>query len=140
MYNVGYWSEWPFPSFLNTSDLTNCTTSAIAPSCPTPLSSSGCNTISSHARQMNKIVKYMDTDVLMMLVHFLGATAEVRMPSETLTSKDIKCYPAHTIYQRITPEVVTNLLAFHAVTECDTVSSFAGHGKKSYCTQSYSKV
>ena len=64
-----------------------------------------------------------------MLAHFLGARAEVWMLSEA--SKDNKCYPAHTIYQKIAPEVVENLPGFHAVTGCDTVSSFAGHGKKS---------
>ena len=30
----------------------------------------------------------------------------------------------------IAPEVVENLLGFHAITGCDTVSSFAEHGKK----------
>jgi len=75
------------------------------------------------------VVKCRDTDVLLMLVHFLGARAEVWMLSET--SYDTKCYPAHTIYQKIEPEAVENLLGFHAVTGCDTVSLFAGHGKKS---------
>ena len=46
------------------------------------------------------------------------------------TSKDTKCYPAHTIYQKITSEVAENLLGFHAVTGCHAVSSVAGHGKK----------
>jgi len=64
-----------------------------------------------------------------MLIHFLGAKAEVWMLSET--SRDTKCYPAHTISQKLEPEVVENLLGFHAVTGCDTVSSFAGCGKKS---------
>ena len=64
-----------------------------------------------------------------MFIHFLGAKAEVWMLSET--SRDTKCYPAHTISQKLEPEVVENLLGFHAVTGCDTVSSFAGYGKKS---------
>ena len=75
------------------------------------------------------VVKCRDTDVLLMLIHFLGAKAEVWMLSET--SRDTKCYPAHTISQKLEPEVVENLLGFHAVTGCDTVSSFAGYGKKS---------
>jgi len=47
------------------------------------------------------------------------------------TSKDTKRYSVHTIYQKIALEVVENLLCFHAITGCDTVSSFAGRGKKS---------
>jgi len=75
------------------------------------------------------VVKCRDTDVLLMLVHFIGTRAEVWMLTEI--SKDTKCYPAHTIYQKIAPEVVENLLGFRAITRCDTVSSFAGYGKKS---------
>ena len=45
--------------------------------------------------------------------------------------QNTKCYPVHIIYQKIALEVVKNLLGFHAVTRCDIVSSFAGHGKKS---------
>jgi len=43
-----------------------------------------------------------------MLVHFIGASEE---------------YGCSVKHRRI--------LGFHTVTECDTVSSFAGHGKKS---------
>jgi len=76
-----------------------------------------------------------------MLVHFLCARAEVLMLSET--SKDTKCYPAHTIYKKIAPEVVENLLGFHAVTGCDTSLLGMGRnriGQSSFSTQSYSKV
>jgi len=48
------------------------------------------------------------------------------------TSKGTECYPAHAIYQKIALEVVENLLGFHAITGCDTVSSFAELGKKLY--------
>ena len=47
------------------------------------------------------------------------------------TSKKIECYPVHLINEQLLSTVVENILGFHAISGCDTVSSFAGHGKKS---------
>jgi len=60
-------------------------------------------------------------------------------------SKDTKCYPAHTIYQKIAPEVVENLLGFHAITWCDTCHYLLGIGRNRvgqsfFGAQSYLKV
>ncbi len=47
------------------------------------------------------------------------------------TSKEQECFPVHVINRTLPPVVVENVLGFHAITGCDTVSSFAGLGKKS---------
>ena len=54
--------------------------------------------------------------------------AEVRMISGT--AKKRKCYPIHAVSERLAKPVVYNLLSFHALTGCDSTSSFSGHGKK----------
>ena len=79
------------------------------------------------------LVKCRDTDVLLLLVHFTrGREGKVWMVSGT--SKEQECYPVHLINRSLHEEVVDNVLGFHALTGCDTVSSFAGHGKKSCWT------
>lgn len=71
-----------------------------------------------------------DTDVLVLLVHFLSQKAvETWMVSGT--SKNRKCYPVHEISNRLDQSVRDNLIPFHALTGCDSASSFSGHGKKS---------
>ena len=78
----------------------------------------------------NIIVKCRDTDVLLLLLHFTrDKICHVWMMSGT--SKEQECFPVHAINEALAPAVVENVLGFHAITGCDTVSSFAGHGKKS---------
>lgn len=76
------------------------------------------------------IVKCHDTDVLLLLLHFTrDKLCQVWMMSGT--SKLQECFPVHVINETLPPAVVENVLGFHAITCCDTVSSFTGHGKKS---------
>ena len=71
-----------------------------------------------------------DTDVILLLVHFIPAqTAEVWMISGT--AKKRKCYPIHALSERLAKPLRDNLLGFHAFTGCDTTSAFSGHGKRS---------
>ena len=72
------------------------------------------------------LVHSRDTDVFLLLVHFFSDAAEVWMISGT--AKKRKCYPVHAVSQRLTPAVRDNLLSFHALTGCDSTSSFTGHG------------
>ena len=73
-----------------------------------------------------------DTDVMLLLVHFIPAqTAEVLMISGT--AKKRKCYPIHALSERRAKPLRDNLLGFHAFTGCDTTSAFSGHGKQSCC-------
>jgi hypothetical protein len=52
------------------------------------------------------------------------------------TKKKAKCSPVHTIAQKM--PTFRNLIGFHALTWCDTVSSFSGYGKKS-CWKVFNK-
>ena len=74
-----------------------------------------------------------DTDVMLLLVHFIPAqTAKVWMISGT--AKKRKCYPIHPLSERLEKPLRDNLLGFHAFTGCDTTSAFSGHGKQSCWT------
>ena len=46
------------------------------------------------------------------------------------TAKQRKCYPVHTTAQRLSQQIVENLLGFHALTGSDTTSAFTSFGKK----------
>jgi len=66
---------------------------------------------------------------MVLLLHFVcSKAAEVWMLSGT--AKNRKCYPLHDVFKDMQPIVRENLVSFHAVTGCDTCSSFTGHGKK----------
>ena len=73
--------------------------------------------------------------MLLLLLYHLGHTeAEVWMVSGT--SKQKKCYPVHTIASKLDDNLLANILGFHALTGCDTTSSFSGIGKKT-CWKQY---
>ena len=75
------------------------------------------------------VVVCSDTDVLILLTHFLAAKkVEVWMVSGT--SRNRKCYPVHAVANNLSPATIHSILGFHALTGCDTVSSFGGYGKK----------
>ena len=75
------------------------------------------------------VLRCSDTDVLVLLFYFMPTrVAEVWMVSGTSTQP--KCYPLHTLSNQLSQCVRENLLSFHALTGCDTVSSFSGYGKK----------
>ena len=70
-----------------------------------------------------------DTDVLLLLMYIFGKQdLEVWMVSGT--KKKMKCYPIHTMTKNLPEELLSNIIGFHALTGCDTVSSFSGLGKK----------
>ena len=82
------------------------------------------------------LVHSRDTDVFLLLTHFLPEAVEVWMIAGT--AKKRKCYPVHLVSQRLTPAVRDNILGFHAITGCDSTSSFTGHGKRS-CLKTFMK-
>ena len=75
-----------------------------------------------------------DTDVLLLLVYHFGEDVECWMVSGTGRSR--RCYPIHTISLTLDRHVRESILGFHALTGCDTTSSFHGIGKKS-CWKTY---
>lgn len=69
-----------------------------------------------------------DTDVLVLLIHFQQQlTNEIWFQSGT--AKQRKYVAVHDI--TLSPQLRKAIPAFHALTGCDTVSQFSGHGKKS---------
>ncbi|MES9882793.1 MAG: hypothetical protein ABW185_18145 [Sedimenticola sp.] len=69
-----------------------------------------------------------DTDVLVLLIHFADVLCkDVRM--KVGSAKAPKYIAVHDI--ELSDEMRECLPAFHAVSGCDTVSQFSGHGKKS---------
>ncbi len=83
------------------------------------------------------LVMCRDTDVLLLLLYHLGAlSVETWMISGT--AKQRKCFPVHEIASHLDPAVIHNILGFHALTGCDTTSSFHGIGKMS-CWKKYSE-
>ena len=78
------------------------------------------------------VLQCRDTGVLLLLIYFLGnhpSRPEVWLKSGT--ARQMQHYPVHDIAKELPAEVMRNILGFHALTGCDTVSSFGGFGKKS---------
>ena len=66
-----------------------------------------------------------DTDVLLLLLAHYD-----RMGCTRLYMKAGLYFPVHEIQMLLSIDLVDTLLAFHAITGCDSVSQFSGHGKK----------
>ena len=73
-----------------------------------------------------------DTDVLLLLLAYYDRTGRTRLymkAGRTLNAS--KYFPVdHEIRMLLSIDLVDTLLAFHAITGCDSVSQFSGHGKK----------
>ena len=81
------------------------------------------------------VVKYPDTNVLVLLIHYFAqmtSTCEVWFQTGMVTSiKDCRRYiPVHELCKSLNSIVCNILPAAHAITGCDTTSSFFGIGKK----------
>ena len=77
------------------------------------------------------MIRTVDTDVLV-----LAVAAVQQLPIEELwlafdSGKTFRYIPAHDIAHGLGPEKCIALPFLHAFSGCDTVSCFAGHGKKS---------
>ena len=79
-----------------------------------------------------------DTDVLLLLLYHLGRIdVEVWMVSGT--AKQRKCDPVHVIASKLDDDVLNNIFGFHAITGCDTTSSYSGISKNT-CWKQYLKT
>ena len=85
------------------------------------VSNSQCNRI---------IVVCRDTDVLLLLIHFLGSKQGIDIWMVSGTARQMKCYPIHIIAEKLSLQIQENILGFHALTGCDSTSSFSRFGKK----------
>ena len=72
------------------------------------------------------IVASADTDVMILLLHFIAPIAEETWMA---SRRERKMYPLHHINKYLMPEVVANLPGYHALTGCDTTSSFLYYAK-----------
>ena len=62
--------------------------------------------------------------LLLLITHYAG------MGCTRLYMKAGMYFPVHEIQMLLSIDLVDTLLAFHAITGCDSVSQFSGHGKK----------
>ena len=76
------------------------------------------------------VVSARDTDVLLLLVAHFDRIGCTDLYLKAGTSKDPKFFPVHDIRKSLSDEQVETLLAFHAITGCDSVSQFSGFGKR----------
>ena len=77
------------------------------------------------------LIRAVDTDVVVLTI----SMAQGLKPGDELwlafgTGKGFRYLAAHELAVSLGPEKALALPMFHALTGCDTVSSFAGHGKK----------
>jgi hypothetical protein len=77
-------------------------------------------------------IRTVDTDVVVLAVMVAQALPCVdELWIAFGTGKNYRYIPAHEIAASIGPQKARALPVFHAMTGCDTVSAFVGHGKKS---------
>ena len=83
------------------------------------------------------LVISQDTDVLVLLVHFLSSV-ETWMVAGTAIKR--KCYPVHKIGENLTSDVKNNIISFHTLTGCDTTSSWKEIMLEGVCGTSSSRA
>ena len=74
------------------------------------------------------VVRY--TYVLLLLLAHYDRMGCTRLYIKAGMSNAPKYFPVHEIRMLLYIDLVDTLLAFHAITGCDSVSQFGGHGKK----------
>lgn len=82
---------------------------------------SSCNTV---------VVSVRDTDVFLMLVYHLDKMQCNKLWMMAGTSKARRFIPIHEVHRMVSSEVLDSLLAFHAISGCDTTSYIRGHTKQ----------
>ena len=76
------------------------------------------------------LVATVDTDVVVVLIYHLFFFKFEVLWVEMGVGQHLRWLPIHTYAQLLTNEVCQGLPFLYAVTDCDTVSMFLGHGKK----------
>ncbi len=83
-----------------------------------------------HAHMNTIVVSARDTDVLLLLLAHYDKMGCAYLYMKAGTSKAPKYFPVHEIHKLLSPDQLDTILAFHALTGCDSVSQFSGHSKK----------
>ena len=76
-------------------------------------------------------VRIVDTDVVVLAATFFSQMKPDEMWIAFSTRKNFRFISIHEIVSLLTPKICSSLLAFHAFSGCDTVSSFDGKRKNS---------
>ena len=80
-----------------------------------------------HAKIM---IKTVDTDIVVLATAYVVKLSIQELWVDFGVGKHTRCIPAHKIAQDLGPDTCEALPFFHSITGCDTVSAFAGRGKK----------
>ena len=84
-----------------------------------------------HCGHHKLLIRTVDTDVVVLALYVAQClSTEYELWLAFGTSKHFQYIAAHKIANRLGPGRSRALPMFHALTGCDTVSSFVGHGKK----------
>ena len=83
-----------------------------------------------HAHMESMVVSVRDTDVLVLLLAHYDKIGCTTLLMKAGTSKHPKYIPVHDIHRQVPIDQVASMLAFHAITGCDSVSQLSGHSKK----------
>ena len=75
-------------------------------------------------------VRAVDTDVVVFAATFFSQMKPDEMWITFSIGKNFCFIPIYEIVFSLTPKIYSSLLAFHAFTGCDNVSSFGGRGRK----------
>jgi hypothetical protein len=76
------------------------------------------------------LIRTVDTDILVLAVAYVERLGVQELWVAFGTGKKFRYLPAHQIFQALGSVKAKSLPMFHAFTGCDTVSAFAGKGKK----------
>ena len=82
-----------------------------------------------HAHVESMVMYIRDTDVLVLLLPHYDKMGCTNLLMKTGTSKHPKYIPVHAIHCQVPIGQVSSILAFHAITGCDSVSQLSGHSK-----------
>lgn len=85
-----------------------------------------------HTDAESVVVWARDTDILILLLAHFHKMICTKLWMKVGTAKQRKYIPIHKVRDNLSlhSSVLETLIPFHAVTGCDSVSFFAGHGKK----------
>ncbi|CAG9815718.1 unnamed protein product [Phaedon cochleariae] len=78
-----------------------------------------------HTTAHNVVVMTRDTDVVLLLIYHFAKMECSHLWVMSGTARDTKYIPVHDICRKLMPEQVSHLLAFHAITGCDSTSKLA---------------
>ena len=93
-----------------------------------------------HSKFRTVVVSSRDTDVLLLLVSHFQRMQCQHLWMKSGTSKKRQYIPIDAVFNKLPSGSASSLLAFHALTGCNTISYIASHTKRSSCKSSKSTM